>query len=396
MSARVDVAPRAPLTLPDAGLGRGWEATALMVVTLVLVSFGLVSLYSASGFLAQRQDLPDWYYVIRQAGGAGAGLLVLWAAARVRYRYWQPLAWPLLVVVLIGLVIVVLPGTESIAPEVNGARRWLTIGPINFQPSELAKIAVVVWTAALAVRKQGEFTRLSRGLVPFLIGWTLLLLPILLEPNLSTACLVALLGALVEFAAGGRIAHFAFLALLALPLLRAQLGVGFRAQRMLAFLDPGADPTGAGFQVRQSLIAIGSGGVTGVGFGEGRQKFGFLPEPHNDFIFAMVGEEWGLLGVAFLVVMYTSLVLIGLRIARRAEDEFGHLLAIGLTGIVGVQALLHMAVGLALVPATGLALPLVSYGRSNQIVTLAAIGMLISVARATDPDGAVRGSGRRA
>jgi cell division protein FtsW len=393
----VDVAPRARLALPDAGIGRGWEATALVVCTLVLVSFGLVTLYSASGFLAQRQSLPDWYYVIRQAAGAAAGLAVLWAAARVPYRLWQPFAWPLLVVVMALLVLVILPGTRAIAPEVNGARRWLTVGPVTLQPSELAKIAVVVWTAALAVKKQGEFSRLSRGLAPFLVGWVLLLGPILLEPNLSTACLVALLGVLVVFAAGGRMAHFAFLGLLALPLLRAQLGVGFRAQRIMAFLDPAADPAGAGFQVHQSLIAIGSGGITGVGLGEGRQKFGFLPEAHNDFIFAMVGEEWGLLGVAFLVVLYTSLVLIGLRVARRASDEFGQLLATGLTGVIGVQALLHMAVGLALVPPTGLALPLVSYGRSNQIVTLAAIGMLIAVARATDPDGALpRGGGRRA
>jgi cell division protein FtsW len=397
LSGRVDVAPRSALALPDTGLGRGWEATALTIGTLALVSFGLVTLYSASGFLAQRQNLPDWYYVIRQAGGALTGLLVLWAAARVPYRLWQPFAWPLLVLVSITLVVVVLPFTLAIAPEVNGARRWLTLGPVTFQPSELAKIAIVVWTAALAVRKHGELMSLTRGLAPFLIGWLLLLVPIGLEPNLSTACLVALLGGLVVFAAGGRIAHFVFVALLALPVLRLQLGVGFRAQRMMAFLDPGADPTGAGFQVRQSLIAIGSGGLTGVGFGEGRQKFGFLPEPHNDFIFAMVGEEWGLLGVAFVVVLYTSLVLIGLRIARRAPDEFGQLLATGLTGILGVQALLHMAVGLSLVPATGLALPLVSYGRSNQIVTLAAIGMLIAVARATDPDGAVlRGGVRRA
>jgi cell division protein FtsW len=368
-----------------------------VVATLVLVSFGLVTLYSASSFLAQRQNLPDWYYVGRQAGGAAVGLVVLWAAARVPYRLWRVCAWPILVAVAILLVIVILPSTRALAPEVNGARRWLTVGPITLQPSELAKIAVVVWTAALAVKKQGEFTRLSRGLVPFLIGWALLLVPILLEPNLSTACLVALLGGLVVFAAGGRVAHFAFLGLLALPLLRAQLGVEFRAQRIMAFLDPAADPAGAGFQVRQSLIAIGSGGLTGVGFGEGRQKFGFLPEVHNDFIFAMVGEEWGLLGVAFLVVTYTSVVLIGLRVARRAADEFGQLLAIGLTGVVGVQALLHMAVGLALVPPTGLALPLVSYGRSNQIVTLAAVGMLIAVARATDPDGALpRGGGRRA
>jgi len=154
---------------------------------------------------------------------------------------------------------------------------------------------------------------------------------------------------------------------------------------MWAFLNPAADPMGAGFQVRQSLVALGSGGPYGVGFGEGRQKFGFLPEAHNDFIFAMVGEEWGLLGVAFLLSLYTTLVVVGLRIARRAPDEFSQLLAVGLIGIVGVQALLHMAVGLGLVPPTGISLPLVSYGRSNEIVTLASVGMLIAVARATDP-----------
>lgn len=395
MIVGIDVAPPNRFTLPDAGLGRGWEAAALTACTLLLVSFGLVTLYSASSFLAQRQDLPDWYYVIRQAGGAAAGLLVLGACARIPYRFWQTAAWPVLIGVALALVFVVLPGTRAIAPEVNGARRWIVAGPLTFQPSEAAKIAVVAWTAALAVKKKDEFASLSKGLFPFLVGWGLLLLPIGLEPNLSTALLVAMLGGLVVFAAGARLAHFAFLGLLGLPVLRAQLGVGFRASRVMAFLDPAADPAGAGFQVRQSLIAIGSGGLTGVGFGEGRQKFGFLPEAHNDFIFAMVGEEWGLFGVACLVVLYTSLVLIGLRIARRAPDEFGQLLATGLTGIVGMQALLHMAVGLALVPATGLALPLVSYGRSNQIVTLAALGMLIAVARATDPLGAERATGGR-
>jgi cell division protein FtsW len=151
-------------------------------------------------------------------------------------------------------------------------------------------------------------------------------------------------------------------------------------------MNVSADPAGAGFQVHQSLVAIGSGGLTGAGFGQGRQKFGFLPEAHNDFIFAMVGEEWGLLGIVFLLALYSTLVVVGIRVARRAPDEFGQLLAIGLTATIGVQALLHMAVGLGLVPATGLALPLVSYGRSNQLVTLAAVGMLIAIARATDPE----------
>jgi len=393
--SRLDLAPAGPMTLPDVGIGRGWEGALLLTATLLLLSFGLVTLYSASAFNAQREGLPDWYFVVRQAGGAALGLVVLAACARVPYRVWRYLAWPLLGAVSLLLVVIILPGTTAIAPEINGARRWLTLGGVTFQPSELAKLAIVVWTASAAVRKAEQLPSLSRGLLPFLLVWGLLLLPIVLEPNLSTACLVGLLGATVLFAAGARIAHFVFLGLLALPFLRAQLGVGFRAARMATFMNPSADPTGAGFQVHQSLVAIGSGGLTGAGFGQGRQKFGFLPEAHNDFIFAMVGEEWGLLGVAFLVVVYSTLVVVGLRVARRAPDEFGQLLAIGLTAIIGVQALLHMAVGLGLVPATGLALPLISYGRSNQLVTLAAIGMLIGVARATDPEGspAVRGAG---
>jgi cell division protein FtsW len=210
------------------------------------------------------------------------------------------------------------------------------------------------------------------------------LVPILLQPDFSTAAVVGLLGATVVFAAGGRLLHFVFLGLLAAPLLWSQLGVGFRTQRIVSFLDPLADPGGAGFQVRQSLIALGSGGVTGQGFGEGRQKFGFLPEPHNDFIFAMIGEEWGLVGVILLVTLYLGVILVGFRVARRAPDLFGQLLALGITSFVALQAFLHMAVGLGMVPATGLALPLVSFGRSNLLVTLLSIGVLLSVARAAD------------
>jgi cell division protein FtsW len=385
MSRRMDVAPMRPVTLPDIGIGHGWEATVMLVATLVLLCFGLLTLYSASGFLAQSQNLPDWHYVVLQAVGAAIGLVVLWACSRIPIGFWEDFAWPLLLAVIVMLVAIILPGTEAIAPEINGARRWLVIWGVTLQPSELAKIAIVVWTARVAVRQAGQFRSLSRGLLPFLVVWGAVLFPVILEPDLSTACLIALLGSLVVFAAGGRIGHFLFLGALTLPVLQAQLGVSFRAHRMWAFLNPAADPMGAGFQVRQSLVALGSGGPYGVGFGEGRQKFGFLPEAHNDFIFAMVGEEWGLLGVAFLLSLYTTLVVVGLRIARRAPDEFSQLLAVGLIGIVGVQALLHMAVGLGLVPPTGISLPLVSYGRSNEIVTLASVGMLIAVARATDP-----------
>lgn len=390
MAARpLNVAPAGPVSLPDTGLGRGWEPAVLMGVTILLFAFGLVTLYSASTFLALREPVPDHFYVLRQATGGALGLAGMVVCSRIPYQWWRGLAWPLLAVTWVLLILIILPGTEGIAPRINGARRWLRVG-ITIQPSEIAKIALVVWTASMAVRKQAYFKSLSRGLLPFLLVWGAILLPVALEPDFSTACLLGLLAGLVVFAAGGRIAHFVFLGIVLLPVVWMQLGVGFRLQRLLVFLNPAADPSGAGYQVRQSLIALGSGGVTGVGFGQGKQKFGFLPEPHNDFIFAMIGEEWGLVGVAFVLTLYLVLILVGFRIARRAPDLFGELLAIGFTNLIALHALLHMGVGLGLVPTTGLALPLISFGRSNLLVTMAAVGILMAVARAEGHPAPVR------
>jgi cell division protein FtsW len=387
----LNVAPAGPLALPDTGLGRGWEPGVLMAATLLLFAFGLVTLSSATTFLAHRAGAGAPHYVLQQAAGGALGLAVLVVCSRIPYHWWKHLAWPLLGVTWILLLIVVLPGTEEIAPRVNGARRWLLLPGGRIQPSDLAKMAVIIWTAALAVKKQPYFKSLKRGMMPFLIIWAAVLLPIAAEPDFSTACMVGLLGATVLFAAGGRIAHFLFLGCIFVPVFLSQVGDGFRLSRMRVFLNPGIDPSGAGFQVRQSLVAIGSGGLLGVGFGEGRQKYGFLPEPHNDFIFAMVGEEWGFLGVVFLVVLYMALILVGFRVARRAPDLFGELLAIGLTSLIALHAILHMGVGLGLVPATGLALPFISYGRSNLVVTMAAVGTLMAIARQQPGLGGDRG-----
>lgn len=385
----LNVAPAGPATLPETGLGLGWEPAALMGVTLLLFAFGLVTLYSASAFLAHRAGVPDHYYVLRQAAGGALGLGAMVVCSRIPYHWWQKLAWPLLAVTWILLMILVIPGTEEIAPRINGARRWLRVG-ITIQPSELAKMALIIWTAALAVKKQPHFQSLRKGLLPFLLIWVAVLVPVAAEPDFSTACLMGILVGMVVFVAGGRIAHFGFLGLLLLPLVWAQMGVGFRVARWVSFLNPEADPSGAGFQIRQSLVAIGSGGLTGVGFGAGRQKFGFLPEPHNDFIFAMIGEEWGLMGVLWVVSLYLTLILIGFRIARRAPDLFGELLAVGFTSFIALHALLHMSVGLGLVPTTGLALPFISYGRSNLLVTFAAVGVLMAIARADAGKGGAR------
>jgi cell division protein FtsW len=394
MTARpVDIAPLGPVRLPDSGLGRGWEAAALMGLTLLVLSIGLVTLYSASSVFAIREGLPDTFFALRQAVGAGVGLAALFVCALTPYRLWEVAAWPLVAVSCVLLLLCVLPWTHGIAPEINGARRWLTLG-VTFQPSEVAKIAIVVWTAALAVKKREYFSSLRRGLMPFFVVWALMIGLVLAGPDLSTAMVLTVLGVVVVFSAGARVGHFVFLGVLVAPLVWAQLRVGFRMERLQAFSALFRDPLGnadaGGYQVKQSLIAFGSGGINGVGIGEGRQKYGFLPESHNDFIFAMIGEEWGLIGVVVLIALYTAVVLVGFRIASRAPDLFGELLAIGFTSLIAVQAAFHMAVGLALAPATGLALPLVSYGRSNLVITLVALGILISVARSAPGGKAAR------
>ncbi|MEN8376258.1 MAG: putative lipid II flippase FtsW [Gemmatimonadota bacterium] len=379
---------------PEAGLDGGWEAPALLALTVALLAFGLVMVYSSSAVLAQSRDLPDYHFVVRQALGGAAGLLALVVCAQVRPALLRVLAWPILACSALLLLVTVLPWTESLAPRVNGARRWISLGPITVQPVEFAKLAVIVWTAALAVRKREFLRGLSRGLLPFLLVWGGLALLIVLQPDYSSAALLVMLASLVVFAAGGRPAHFVALGLVGTPLALYQIqGAAYRMGRVAAFLDPAADTGGVAYQINQALIAIGSGGWLGRGVGRGQQKFGFLPEPHNDFLFAMIGEEWGLLGTLGVLAAFVAFALIGYRIARRSPGPFEALLAIGLTNLIVVQALLHMAVNLALVPTTGLTLPFLSYGRSSLIVCLAAAGLLISLARAADEE--ARGRERR-
>ena len=364
----------------DGAIGDRWEPGALLLVVLLLVSFGLVELYSASTFMAQSEGLPSHFYAVRQALGVIPGVLVCALLARLDYRRLRAAAWPLLALVFLMLLLLVLPGTEAIAPRVNGARRWLRLG-ITIQPSEVAKLALIIWTAALAVKKQERLHSLRKGLAPFLLVWLVVLVPVVLQPNFSAALLLALLAALVLFAGGARIGHIILLGIVTVPVVWNQVaGADYRLKRVVAFLDPSADPA-AFYQSHQSLIAIGSGGIAGRGLGEGQQKFGFLPEPHNDFLFAMIAEEWGFIGVAFTVVLFSIFAVAGYRIAARAPDLFGYLIGVGMTNLIVVSALLHMGIALALLPTTGVALPFMSYGRSGLLVAFAAVGILLSLAR---------------
>ena len=364
--------------VPAAGSARR-DAGVLLAIAVFMVLVGLLTVYSSSSFLAQSRGLPDHYFLRQQASKAMVGLLGLYVLARIDYRVYARLAWPLLVAALFGLLLVVLPGTESVAPTRNGARRWLEFG-IRVQPSEMAKLAMVIWVAALAAKKGERVRSLRWGLAAFGIVYLLVAFLIMMQPDLSSAALIGLLCAIVLFAAGARIGHFILLGLLAVPLLWEWISTAsYRMARLITFLDGGADPAGAGYQLNQSLIAVGSGGLFGVGYGESAQKYYFLPEPHNDFAFAMFAEEWGWIGVLVLVALVGLIGFLGLRIARRAPDAFGFLLAVGLTSLIVVSALIHMGVSVGLLPTTGITLPFISYGGSSLVVSLAAVGILLNI-----------------
>jgi cell division protein FtsW len=357
----------------------GWEARLLVVVTAVLVVFGLASLYGASSALLENGRPIGGARALDQAIGAAIGALLGLLAARVSLEKLRELAWPFLLIVVGLLVVLILPFTEAIAPRLNGARRWLIVG-VSIQVSEIAKLAVVVWTAMLCAKKGSQVRRLSKGLLPVLVIVGPVAALVMAEPDLSSAVSVVLLAMLVLFASGARIGHFILLGLVALPLVWNQIeGAQYRLLRMTSFLDPGAGRLAESYQIDQSLIAVGTGGILGVGFGEGQQKLGFLPYPYSDFIFSTIAEEWGFAGVLFLVLLFVTYVLVALRLARGAGDPFGQYLGAGVAAMVGVDAFLHMGVAVGLLPTTGLVLPFISYGRSGLIVALIGTGLLVNL-----------------
>src|SRR5688572_5618039 len=360
------------------------------MVTVVLVVFGVAATYGAASLVTLQGRNAGLGFALRQLSGAVAGGILLLLASRMDYYRWRQLAWPLLLVVLVLLLIPLLPFTLSIAPPVNGARRWIDLGPINFQPSELARIAVVIWCAMLASKKGIQVREFKKGVLPFIVVLGLVSLLILLEPNLSMATLVALLGGLVLFTSGAKIRHFVVLAGLGMILVVHQIrDAQYRLSRLLTFMNPGDATTDAGFQIHQSLVGIGSGQLFGVGFGEGQQKLGYLPYAYSDFLFSTIGEEWGFIGVLTVVSLFSLFCWLGFRIARTAADAFGQYLAVGLTATIGLTAFMHMAVSLGLMPTTGLTLPFMSYGRSSQVISLLGTGILINIGR-------LRGSPRAA
>jgi cell division protein FtsW len=368
---------------PDARRGErlrwrmGPEAQGLVLVSAMLLAFGLAVLYSASALVAMNENHSSAFYLLRQLSGAAVGAIAFAVVAKIDAEKWRAWAWPLMVVTIVAMfLILVLP--DSIAPRLNGSRRFL-FGS-SFQPSELGKLAVIVWVSMLVVKKGDTLRRLTKGLVPFVVVVGLLGILAALEPDLSVSMLYTLLMALLLFVGGARMSHFVALGALAIPVLWHKIErVQYALLRVSSFLDPGRAPSAVGYQLKQSLLAVGSGGAFGVGFGEGRQQAGFLPYPYSDFIASNIGEEWGFVGLAAVTVAFALYALLGFRIARAGRSPFLQLLAIGLTFTTVLTAYIHIGVVVGLLPTTGLTLPFVSYGRSNLVLTMLFTGILVNI-----------------
>jgi cell division protein FtsW len=355
----------------------GTEARALTLISAVLTAFGLAVLYSASAFVAMSERGSSAYFLTSQVKGVGIGIFAFAIAAKFDADKLCDWAWPIMWFTIAAmLAVLVLPG--RIAPTIHGSRRFLFGG--SFQPSEFGKLAVVVWCSMLIVRKGESLKRFSKGLVPFLVVIGVLDVLAGLEPDLSIAMLFTLLMALLLFVGGARLSHFIALAAMCLPVTLTKIEKWrYAVSRITAFLHPGSAPDAVSFQLRQSLIAVGSGGWVGRGFGEGMQQVFFVPFPYSDFVGSNVGEEWGFLGLAGITVAFALYGLFGFRIARQARSPFLQLVAVGLTFTTVLTAFLHIGVVIGLLPTTGLTLPFVSYGRSNLILTMLFTGILVNI-----------------
>jgi cell division protein FtsW len=350
-----------------------------LAATLVgLIAFGVVMVYSASAVYANNMFGSGSHFVIRQAVFAAVAFVVLIIFTRIDMTLLRRSTYPVLLIAVLMMIAVALGFGRS----AGGAARWLALGPVNVQPAELAKLAMIMWLAHSLAKKAHRVRTFSIGFLPHVLVAGLLMLLCLAQPDFGSAVMIALLTFVVLFAAGAKAGYLLGCVLLAVPVGYAAIASSpYRMRRIMAFLEPFEHRQGAGYQITESLMSFGSGGWTGVGLGDGRQKLLFLPEAHTDFISAIVGEELGFIGVAFLCSAFAWLVFRGLRAAWRAQDEYAGYLAAGMTLFIGLQAFTNLAVAMGLLPTKGLALPFVSYGGSSLLVNAAAAGIILNTSR---------------
>jgi cell division protein FtsW len=352
----------------------GW----LFTVTLLLVFIGLVMVFSASAVMAKERYGSGYFFLLRQLGWATAGLLAMVAAMKVDYRRYRH---PAVVFTLLGATTLLLISVFFLDRS-HHTHRWIHLAGFSFQPSEMAKPALILFLAYFLADKTKTITDWRTTILPAALPTMVFISLIVFQPDLGTAIACAAITVCVLFVAGMEVRYLGY-ALLAslLPLYFLIFHVAYRRARILAFLDPYADPQGKGFHIIQSLIAVSTGGITGTGLMEGKQKLFYLPEPHTDFIFAVTAEELGLLGSLIVVLLFSIFLWRGIRTAVRTRENFGRFLAVGITSMVVVQAFINMSVVLGLMPTKGIPLPFVSYGGSSLFLTLACVGVLLNVSK---------------
>ena len=349
----------------------------LLGAVLLLTMFGVVMVYSASAVYASARLGDGLWFFKRQLLGAGLGLAALFLALKVGYKRLEKLAVPLVLLSLVLLVLVQIPGIGHAA---GGAKRWLRIAGFTFQPSELAKIALVLWLSRSLAKKQDRIAVFSVGFLPHLVMLGLFAVLLLLEPDFGTTVVLGAVTFGLLFVAGARLAYLAAVVGTAIPAAAFLVWHSrYRLQRVLTFLDPWKDPQGHGYQTVESLLGFGAGGASGVGLGESHQKLFFLPAAHTDFILSIVGEELGFVGVAAVLLLFAVVVARGLKAAHAAPDAFGCYLAIGLTLLLSLEALVNAGMALSLLPTKGMALPFLSYGMSSVLSSCLAAGIILSV-----------------
>ena len=347
----------------------------LLIVVLALVGIGIVMVYSTTAIPAGERFHDPYYFLKRQALYAGIGCLLVAVMIFFPYGILKRLAYPILVLSILLLIAVLIPG---IGHRAGGSVRWLKILGFSFQPSELAKLGLIIFLAYFLAKKEEKIRSFSFGFLPTILLSGLVIGLIIKEPDFGAAFFLTLMVFLLLFSGGAKVTYMMGALLLAAPLAYYfMMNVGYRYKRVLSFIRPWDDPTGTSFQIVQSFLCFGSGGIFGLGLGEGRQKLFFLPASHTDFIFSVIGEELGLVGAIVVVLLFLILTLRGIHIGLSLTDRFGAYLALGTTLMISLQAVINMGVVLGLLPTKGLTLPLISYGGTSLIVNLVGVGMLL-------------------
>ncbi|QPJ66565.1 MAG: putative lipid II flippase FtsW [Candidatus Nitrohelix vancouverensis] len=349
----------------------------LGIVIGALIIIGIVMVYSSSAVYALEEYKDPYYFLKRQVLWVIIGFVALRCTRNIDYRLLEKYAYPILLLAFLLLLAVMIPGMGK---EVGGARRWLSIGGFNFQPSEIAKITLVIFIAKSLVKRSDQLKNFAYGYLPNIIVLGFFFIPILFQPDFGTAMIIGIVAISMLFIAGIRTKFLVYSVLAVIPLLvSAVTGAEYRMRRILAFLDPWQDPSDSGFQAIQSFYAFGRGGIWGVGLGDGSQKLFYLPEAHTDFIFSVIGEELGFVGAMAIVALFCIFIWRGFSVALNAKDAFGTNVAIGLTLLIGIQAFTNMGVAIGLLPTKGLTLPFISMGGSSLVAVMIASGVLLNI-----------------